>query len=260
MTLPGDSGTTSFLSTSEVLEALERRILDGTWAADSRLPSERQLSLDFRVSRPVIREALRGLEERGHITIAPGRGSFVRPASENDLSAPLFRLALRVGVTPRDIVMSRLVLECAAAETAATIASAEQIADLHEALLLHTAARTIEERVATDIAFHERIIKCTGNPVTEIMFGSIRDLTLGIMLRSHADGGVHDAGDPLHDKIYDAIANRDPAGARAAMHEHVALALTLYGDDIDRDLGDVLQRYATSPTARPVEASKTPKP
>ena len=53
-------------------------MLTGSLAADERLPSERRLAQEFGVSRPVVREALRSLVERGLIEVEPSRGAFVR--------------------------------------------------------------------------------------------------------------------------------------------------------------------------------------
>ena len=49
-----------------------------SYGAEQRLPSERRLALEFKASRPMVREALRSLTERGLIRVEPARGAFVR--------------------------------------------------------------------------------------------------------------------------------------------------------------------------------------
>lgn len=238
-------GAVSFPSQSDIVERIEQDILAGTLPVGAKLPSERELGRQFGVSRPVVREALRGLEERGYIQVFPNRGSFVREVSGSDLAEPLARLVRRVGVTPRQIVAARTVLECAAAEHAAWDAGPDDIDEIRRALEEHTAAQDIQGQVATDLAFHEAIVRATGNPVLAIMYGSIRGFVLGIMMRSQTDGLVRAAGDPLHDLILKKIEDRDAEGARDAMRRHLTLAVRLYGDDIDKSLDDVLKSRQT---------------
>jgi GntR family transcriptional repressor for pyruvate dehydrogenase complex len=225
-----------------VLARLERRILSGALKVGDRLPSERSLCTEYNVSRPVIREVLRGLQERGYIEIHPGRGSFVRAVGAGDLARPLARMAQRAGVTPRDLVTARTMLECEAAAMAASRGTDERIERVREALEAHQAARGLTALARSDLAFHEAVAQAGGNPVIAVMFGSIRTLVYGLMLRSISDREVLEAGDPWHETIYEGIARRDPEAARAAMAEHLRLALDFYGADLDTPLDDVLAR------------------
>ena len=65
-------------SREAIASALAERILSGELAAGERLPSERHLALEYGASRPIVREALRSLVERGLIEVGAGRGAFVR--------------------------------------------------------------------------------------------------------------------------------------------------------------------------------------
>jgi GntR family transcriptional repressor for pyruvate dehydrogenase complex len=72
------------LSRDEVAGRIEDEILRGDFPVGQRLPGERDLATRFRVSRPVVREALRGLAARGRIEIAPSRGAFPCPVQAGD--------------------------------------------------------------------------------------------------------------------------------------------------------------------------------
>jgi DNA-binding GntR family transcriptional regulator len=62
------------------LEAiLESRIIAGTWPTGFKLPSERELCEEFRVSRAVVRPALEILERQGRVIRHQGKGTFVAP-------------------------------------------------------------------------------------------------------------------------------------------------------------------------------------
>ncbi|WP_084721712.1 FadR/GntR family transcriptional regulator [Rhodococcus marinonascens] len=229
-----------YFTQEQVLRQLEQRVLSGALAVGDRLPSERALCAEYRVSRPVIREVLRGLQERGYIDVFAGRGSFVREVAASDLARPLARMAQRSNVTARHLVSSRTMLECEAAAMAATYGSDEQIAVIGDALRRHQATRILSELARTDLEFHEAVAQASRNPVIAVMFGAIRPLVYGLMLRSLSDRKVMQAGDPWHAAIHDAIARRDADKARAAMAEHLRLALDFYGDDLDVPLDDVL--------------------
>ena len=231
----------------DVLADLERRILEREFTVGAQLPSERLLATQYGVSRPVIREVLRGLAERGYVEIHPGRGSFVRPVGTDTLAEPLSRVARRTGVTPRHLVSARTMLECAAAELSAEIATEADVEVLQQALEAHAAAADLQARARSDVAFHEAVAAVSGNPVIAMMFGAIRPLVYGLMLRSLSDREVTRAGEPFHDRIVAAIAAHDPVAARAAMAEHLRLALDFYGEDLDIPLADALTRRGIDP-------------
>lgn len=64
------------------------RVRSGEYRPDMRLPGERQLSMEYGVSRVTIRQALAKAEQHGLLTKAPGRGTFVaRPLMIQDLAA-----------------------------------------------------------------------------------------------------------------------------------------------------------------------------
>jgi GntR family transcriptional repressor for pyruvate dehydrogenase complex len=223
-----------------LLQVLENLIVGGTWPAGTKLPSERALCQHFGLSRPVVREALRRLEERGLIEVHAARGSFVLRLSAADATRRLDTLYRRTGVTARQLVVARTMLECESAALAATNATSEAREQIREVLAAHERAEDLDHRARLDVAFHEAIARASGNPVLHIMFSSIRPLVLGLVLRSLSDRKIRQVGEPYHGKILDAILAGDAETARAAMLEHITLALSFYGDDLDQPLAQVL--------------------
>lgn len=63
---------------AQVIDELQRRIESGQYSPGSLLPSEHQLSEEFKIARPTVVRALRVLREDGWIDTQQGRGSFVR--------------------------------------------------------------------------------------------------------------------------------------------------------------------------------------
>lgn len=232
------------LTGSGLGQELERRVLAGEWTPGSRIPSERQIAEQYGVSRPIVREALRGLRERGLIAVAAGRGSFVREVRPTVDGGSPELLARRGGVTAHDLVVARSMLEGEAAALAARVRTDADVAQMARILQAFEETTSITEAAALDVAFHESIAVAAGNPVIQLMFGSIRTLTHGVVLRSLTDETVRRVADPLHSAILDAIVAQDPQRARAAMVDHIGAARRLYGADLDAPLVDVLDRRA----------------
>src|SRR5215510_16208613 len=63
----------------DVAEQLRDAILDGRFAAGTKLPPERDLALEFRVNRTSIREAIKVLEGLGLVVVRQGDGATVQP-------------------------------------------------------------------------------------------------------------------------------------------------------------------------------------
>lgn len=62
---------------AQIKDALRERILDGTYAPHSQMPSEHELCATFHVSRITVRQALGDLQKEGLIFRLHGKGTFV---------------------------------------------------------------------------------------------------------------------------------------------------------------------------------------
>lgn len=240
---PPSSYQPALLSAAAVVESVERQILEGVLAPGDKLPSERSLAAEFGISRPVVREGLRRLQERGLIVSHSGRGSFVCALEPTRGLGSVEQLVRRGAISVRQLVVARAMLESETAGLAAGNRSdvhLQRMSDLVDALERPNALEDIAVLADLDVALHETIVIASGNPVLQIMFGSIRDFTRAMVLRSLTDRATRDAGLPLHRDVVDMIADRDVEGARATMRQHILRALDHYGPDIDRPLASVV--------------------
>jgi GntR family transcriptional repressor for pyruvate dehydrogenase complex len=75
----------------EVGEQLRDAILDGRFEAGQKLPPERELAEEFQVNRTSVREAIKGLEGLGLVTVRQGDGATVQPLIDAsfDVLAPM---------------------------------------------------------------------------------------------------------------------------------------------------------------------------
>ncbi len=205
------------------------------------LPSERQLAERFGVSRPLVREVLRGMQERGLIEVVPGRGAFVTRPGVMAGMRPMDAIYRRRSATPRHLVFARTMLEEQAAGLAAEAATDEDLAAMERALQSFDRATSLLERARSDIAFHFLVARASHNPVIETMFASIAGMVFELMLRSLDDPATVRLGAPYHHALHAAIRDRDPAAAALAAHDHLQVAQHTYGQDMD-ELLDTIAR------------------
>jgi GntR family transcriptional repressor for pyruvate dehydrogenase complex len=229
-------------SSDGIVSAIAERVLAGDLEAGDRLPSERRLAVEFGTSRPMVREALRTLTERGLIRVEPARGAFVREDTGPRRFTPLDLEYRRRGTTARQLSETRLMLESEAAALATEHADADDLAALEAALDRLEASPTPLDRVRNDLAFHAALVAASHNPVIETMFASIQGLTVELMVRSAGDSEVVRQSNPYHRLAYEAIRARDAQAARAAIQAHLSIAASTYGEDYDRSLDTTAAR------------------
>lgn len=73
----------------QIADELARRIADGTYPPDGRLPAELDLAAEFGASRESVRRAVQELRRRGLVETVKGKGSFVLPENERPDGAGL---------------------------------------------------------------------------------------------------------------------------------------------------------------------------
>ena len=228
------------------LEIELEELIFSEWAnPGDRLPSERALADHFRVSRPLLRETLRALEGRGLIRIEAGRGTFIEDLTQVDPTR-ILSAARQGSITPAHLIQARLMIECSAAAQAAQCRSIEDLDALKLSLYEMHNSKDAEVHANADMDFHLRIVTASQNPVTQLVYGSIKNLVFGSITRSATDNTVTKQGLPLHDDVYQAIADKDAVLAEQVMRKIILVCQEHYGDDLNLPLSTVLNRRAKS--------------
>jgi DNA-binding FadR family transcriptional regulator len=189
---------------------------------EAGLSTEGDLCRHFHVSRTILREAVKVLAAKGLIEVRPKTGIRVRPRDQWNLVDPdLLSWLCEAGVDDlfvRDLCEVRAIVEPAAAELAASRASAEEIEELlHWYHLIEVNPNNEEARLEADRNFHSTIFTACHN-----VFLTQMNTTVGVALRATQQIGVHlpqvmEESVLAHKKVADAIARRDRTAARAAM-------------------------------------------
>lgn len=217
----------------EVMRVVIADITSGQIPPGDMLPREADLAAQFSVSRGVARECIRGLEERGLITVKHGRGATVTDDVEWDVFSPEVLGALldspRGADVLREYLECRRILEIEAAGLAAQRADAPALEALADTLARMTAsaARTRTNPAAedlyheADISFHRAVISATGNKALGRMTEPIHR-ALATARRPLARPQFRlERSLPEHKRILAGIADRDVDEAREAMRAHL---------------------------------------
>lgn len=225
-----------------LMDHLAGEIVAGRLPAGERLPAERVLAETFGLSRPTVREALRGLQERGLVDILPARGTFVRTPTPSDAAEPMASYYRRRNASAREVMEARLMLETFAARLAAESATDDELDALQQCMRDCEVATNLVDRAQFDLAFHGLVARASHNAVIETMFASIAGFTFELILRSLSDPSVSREGLPYHRHIVAALRARDADAAERAVRGHLSLARTMYGEDYERSVESVARR------------------
>ncbi len=151
-----------------IMEQLEAMILEGSLKPGQKLPPERELALQFEVSRPSLREALQKLAARGLIIIRQGGGSYVAESVGNSFVDPLSQLFASHPEAQYDLLEFRHALEGVTAYYAAlrcTQTDRERLRACHEYLQEAHDAKQFAKETKADADFHLAIAEASHNAV-----------------------------------------------------------------------------------------------
>ena len=224
--------------TGAVTAELVGRIVRGEHPSGSSLPPEPALCESFSVSRTVIREAVKVLQEKGLVQVRQGAGTTVTPPSAwNMLDELVLGAAVAedetLGVLD-DLVVTRRLLESDMAQVAARTADQETVAALRD--LVEEMDRLVDDPDAyreQDTAFHDRIMRASGNTIAR---GVVRALESQVFhtarYMGRTDRQLCEASNAGHRRICERIAAHDPAGAAEAMFTHITEAWLVRRGDV----------------------------
>jgi GntR family transcriptional regulator, transcriptional repressor for pyruvate dehydrogenase complex len=204
--------------TTQVVNRIKQHILSQKIPVGHTLPSERAMAKDFGVSRSVVREALRSLEQSGLIKIKPGANGGASVADNHHL--PLFFSAYdlsRAGaLTLEQFYVARRVNECAAIREACmkiTSKDLENLRQLNKKILAHDP--DIEKARENHRAFHLAIAQISGNPLLTLIVHSLQ-LLVDTLCPASGRGEIRNMY-KRHEAIIQALESRDTALCESLM-------------------------------------------
>jgi DNA-binding FadR family transcriptional regulator len=215
---------------SALAAELVGRIVRGIYAPGTALPPEPALCESFSVSRSVVREAVKMLQEKGLVHVRQGSGTTVTPPAEWSMIDELVlgaTIAEADGLEVLDdLVVTRRLLESDMANVAARLADDDVLQRLGQ--LVDRMDELVGDPIAyaeQDRAFHDAIMRTSGNRIARAVVRALESQVVNTsryMGQHRRDLCV--ASNLGHRTIYERIAAHDPAGASQAVFVHITEA------------------------------------
>lgn len=209
----------------DATERIAKMIRTGKYPPGSLLPSERALTVQLKVSRTSVREALHRLETMGLLESRPGLGTFVQDPSRQVLQAAFVPQVLTNQTTLAELFDLREMIEVEAAGRAAQHATEAQIEAIRhwaKEVEARIARNDQEGHILADVEFHRQIIIATGNNILVNLMDSISGLLREMRFASSNIPELFPQVIQGHRAILKAIAAHDSEAARRAMQKHLA--------------------------------------
>jgi GntR family transcriptional repressor for pyruvate dehydrogenase complex len=211
---------TSRLS-EEIIRQIAKLVEEGHLKRNARFPSERTLEQRWQVSRPVLREAFRILETQGIVESRPGGGRYLRSDHVPDPARLRWKLLQASRNDLYEVWDAREAVESKAAELAARHATPEQIEAIGRPLrAIETSSPEELRNIDFNREFHLAIAQASGNRLIEEIVSDLLSHSGRVGFKELLDVSDWAKLQASHQPIYDAIARRDPSGARKAMIMH----------------------------------------
>ncbi len=216
-----------------MLDMLGKAIVTGQYDHQS-FPTEAELAKQYDVSRSVVREAVKMLGAKGLLTARPRKGTTIQTTDRwnlFDIDVLRWLLDRKFSLLVlRQFSELREAIEPAAAALAARAHTEEGLAAIKAGFArMEAAERDEDDPLEADIAFHIAILQASANP----FYAQFRDvvttaLRTSIRFTNRFKGRT--ASLPQHKAVLDAIAQRAPEQAQAAMAALIADVMLLIAE------------------------------
>ena len=216
----------------KVVQDLRTLVEKNQMQVGDRLPAERKLCEQLRVSRSSLREAIQQLTSQGMLVSKVGAGTFLQQLPTNrsqyQIVQPLSNLIDEDPAYRFDVQEARMVLEGGTAWYAAQRATAEDLQNIracYEQIAHFQILGDDDQAAIADAKFHLAIAEASHNLVLIQMMRGLFDLlqynvVLGrrkVYTEAHCFDQLHDQ----HFQVMDAIERQDPEAARTAVCGHI---------------------------------------
>lgn len=198
-------------------EAILENLKSRTWRAGYRLPTERELSGSFGLSRSTVRRVLADLKDRGLITQTVGSGTYVSDEVARAL-ADIAGDSSLLATSPAELMNARLALEPAIIAMVIGNATQADFLRMDACCERGEAAATIEEFELWDGRLHEAVADAAHNAFISATFQRMNEVRAqsewGMLKRRSATPERRLDYEREHRDLVAALKDRD--GARAA--------------------------------------------
>ena len=221
----------------QVVRQIGLSIMRNDFKPGDALLNEPELSLQFNVSRSVLREALKMLAKKRLIESRPRTGTRVRPREDWNLLDPdVISWQYEIGPDRsflQAICEVRLMFEPMTARLAAARATADEISTIEECCRrLQEAVDSVEAYIPADLQFHAAICASAHNEMLQNITATLATPLQASRIVTSRLPGANQEAMPFHWSVTEAIRKRDEQAAEVAMRKLIILTT----EDIQRAL------------------------
>ena len=214
----------------QVAEEIKRYILEHGLKTGDALPTEVEFAQQLGVSRPTVREALKGLQMVGVLTSRKGSGHAVGALNLLELARQFSFHAKTEGMDFRELAETRLFLEVNILPLVAQRATEEDFGRLQQAVDLLKRGSEEGDRmtyVAGDITFHQALFEASQNRLLTSFAGVIKEF-FGDVRRAlfASEETSKERANRDHQAICDALRRKDVRRAQELMYAHLSVYLS----------------------------------
>jgi GntR family transcriptional repressor for pyruvate dehydrogenase complex len=205
-----------------IVKQIRTLIEEGKLKRGDQLPSERELTETFKVSRTTVREAIRTLESMKLLQSRQGNGTYVLASSEEALVQPLAAALFHEKDDILDIFYIRKSIEPYLAQLAAQNATPREIEEMEKVMQQQAeAVERGENIIESDSVFHSLLARAAKNRVMERLLLALVDLLEQTRVEYLHDDERTRKSLQGHQRVFSAIKNGDCAAARKSMLRHL---------------------------------------
>lgn len=225
--------TTYMRVSDKITEMIKQLIADQNLGQGDRIPSERQLAEQFKVSRSPVREAIRSLNSQGLLMTKPGGGTYVQTETTTWPAQSIDTLTTLLNEDPHyryDVLETRHALESSTAWHAALRATKkdkQKIKECFDIMIAHQQQGDADLSARSDAQFHLAIAEASHNAVLvqimrglfNLMFSTVKE-NRQIMFSFDNETRLKELT-KQHEGVMQAIFNGDAERAKQIMDQHI---------------------------------------
>lgn len=209
----------------QVVAYIRNGMEERSLAPGDRLPPERDLARQLRMSRTTVRSAIGYLAAMGVLKIRHGVGTFVADGPPEIGKISLGMMGVLHGFQPWQMFEARMILESSLAALASKRRGDADLAAMSEEVVeMYATCDDPAQYLIHDVMFHRMIARAAGNPILAGLMETVATALYDDRRKTVENTRSLRESAEVHREIYRAIRGGDAIRARALMAEHLKRA------------------------------------
>lgn len=208
---------------AQIISDIDQKINNGLLLPNQKLPSEREMALQYKVSRTVVREAIKVLSEKGLVEVKVGKGTYITRPTNRNVTRALKRVIDSSNISIDEVIEVREELELLTVKKAAQHITKEGLEDLKaQCSTMDDRQISVSEFVHRDALFHLKLAELTGNHIFYLLINTFYEMTdKALFDLTHMVPSDIEEAQQQHWRIVEAVEKKDSILAKKIVHSHI---------------------------------------